>query len=45
MNFTKKVGTRSNSMNIKSLPHLEMSLEKEATKTSKYALLIAYSAP
>ena len=35
MNFTKDVGSRSDFLNIKSLPHLGMSLEKEATKSSK----------
>lgn len=35
MNFTKEVGSRSDFVNIKSLPHVGMSPEKEATKSSE----------
>lgn len=35
MNFTKDVGSRSDFVNIKPLPHLGMGLEKKATKSSK----------
>lgn len=39
MNFTEEVRSRSDFVNIKSLPHLGMSLEKEGTKSSKICVV------